>query len=125
MAEAHRRPVARLRRRGGAPVGPASGGLDVSDGLAADAVHLARASGVGLDLDSARGRGRRGQLDEALSGGEDYELVLATPDPDRLRATFAARGSGRRSTSAACTGRAGSWSLDGARSTVGGWRHRF
>ena len=73
---AHRRPVARLaegtlaRRRG------ASAMIDVSDGLALDLHRLADASGVGFVLDAvpvAAGA----TLDEALGGGEDYELVVA------------------------------------------------
>ena len=49
--------------------------IDVSDGLALDLHRLADASGVGFRLDDvpvADGA----TLDEALGGGEDYELVL-------------------------------------------------
>lgn len=53
--------------------------LDVSDGIAADAAHLARRSGCRLviDLDAVP---RTGELDD-LRFGEDFELLAATPDP--------------------------------------------
>jgi thiamine-monophosphate kinase len=56
--------------------------IDVSDGLIADAGHLALASGVHLDLDLAALPCVKGvSLDEAASGGEEYELIVAlAPD---------------------------------------------
>jgi thiamine-monophosphate kinase len=54
--------------------------IDVSDGLAADAQHLARASGVALELELERipcwpGVGPR----DAVRSGEEYELLVALP----------------------------------------------
>lgn len=60
--------------------------LDLSDGLAGDAGHLAAAGGVRVVLEAAAipvepgleaGSGPGDALDLALHGGEDYELLLA------------------------------------------------
>jgi thiamine-monophosphate kinase len=86
-----RRPQA-LLERGRELVGRASAAIDVSDGLAADAAQLARASGVCVLIEAARlrtalGPGligasralRRSPLRFALYGGEDYALLATGP----------------------------------------------
>jgi thiamine-monophosphate kinase len=57
--------------------------IDTSDGLSTDLAHLCGESGVGADLDAAlipRARvgrpAREVDLDLALHGGEDYELLF-------------------------------------------------
>lgn len=59
--------------------------MDISDGLAADLPRLCRASRVGARLDTDRIPIRRGATRrQALSEGEDYELLFAV-SPARLR----------------------------------------
>lgn len=56
--------------------------IDVSDGLLADAAHLARASGITLAIESAAVPCVEGVLPlEAAVSGEEYELLVAIP-PD-------------------------------------------
>ncbi len=123
---AHRRPVARLAEGAVARRAGASAAVDVSDGLVADVVRLAEASGVGLDLgfgDEAVADGA--SRDEALSGGEDYELVMATSDPQRLEDAFGAAGLRAPVAIGRCTSDIGVWTLDGGPLPQGGFRHRF
>ena len=57
----------------------ASSGIDLSDGLLADLGHVAAASGVSLQLESARIPLAQGAtLEDALSGGDDYALAFTT-----------------------------------------------
>ncbi len=83
----HVRPTARvgegvvLARRG------ATAMMDVSDGLALDLFRLARSSGVGVRLHVDRVPvAAAATLDEALGGGEDYELIAALPDDAAVEA---------------------------------------
>ena len=56
--------------------------MDISDGLAADARHLAAASAVCLSIDAARvPRYERVSAEQALSSGEEYELLVTAPVP--------------------------------------------
>jgi thiamine-monophosphate kinase len=99
--------------------GVAHAAIDISDGLAGDALHLAQASGVELRIDLAAlaatlspalyalapGLGVS-PLDLALYGGEDYALLAAGPKRARPRSA--------RVIGAVAKGR-GVWLLDGER----------
>ena len=124
LVRAHRRPVARVAEGETARRAGAGAAIDLSDGLAADLVHLAEASGVGVDLDTvpvANGA----TTEEALGGGEDYELLLATDQPDDLVAAFLAADLAAPLAIGRCTDRPGSYTLAGGLLPSGGWQHRF
>jgi thiamine-monophosphate kinase len=78
---AYCRPVARLREGALARRCGAHAMIDVSDGLALDLHRLCDASALGFRLDEVPVAGGA-TLDEALGGGEDYELVMAVAEAD-------------------------------------------
>ncbi len=94
----YRLPQPRLRL---AIAGIASAGMDVSDGLIQDLSHICRASGVGVEIEAAlvplsaparlAGPGR---LVTCLTGGDDYELLLAVPTEHEPGLRDAARAAG-------------------------------
>ncbi len=74
-------------------LGQATSCIDISDGLLADAAHIADASGCKLVIDSARlpmsealaaSIGRDRALAFALTGGEDFELLFSLPESKSL-----------------------------------------
>lgn len=85
----HRRPAARLAEGELAARCGATAMLDVSDGLARDVRRLATASGVGVALDDVPVE-EGATLDDALGGGEDYELVFTHPDAEAAVEAFVA-----------------------------------
>jgi thiamine-monophosphate kinase len=90
LAAAHRRPIPALAMGLALARAGAWAMIDVSDGLAGDALHLAEASGVGLEVHDATVPLAPGvaeaaallgldPLELALGGGEDFVLAAALP----------------------------------------------
>jgi thiamine-monophosphate kinase len=88
---AHRRPVPRLAEGRAAKKGGATAMIDVSDGLGLDLDRLCRASRVGVMLDEVPAA-PGAIFEEAMSGGEDYELVFSARSSEEIAAAFAEAG---------------------------------
>ena len=97
----HRRYLLPQPRVGLMITGVASAGMDVSDGLVQDLGHLCRAGDLAAEIDAAllplsppARQAGPDWLPAILTGGDDYELLLAVP-PDREAALHdAARDAG-------------------------------
>ncbi len=124
LVVAHRRPWPRLREGEAARGARVHAMMDLSDGLGLDLHRLADASGVGfelIDVPVARGATE----DEAISGGEDYELVIITDDPGRLRMIFQDRGLNVPITIGRVVAERAVRTLRGVSFERSGWQHRL
>ncbi len=124
LAHAYRRPSPRIDEGRAARVAGASAMMDVSDGLGLDLHRLADASRVGFALDRvpvAEGA----TLADALSGGEDYELIVAVERPADLEAVFAERGLRAPVRIGTCVPDAARRTLGGAPLDASGYEHPF
>jgi len=122
--DAHRRPVARVAEGLAAAVSGASAMIDVSDGLASELDHIARASGVGISLDHVPVAGGA-SIAEALSGGEDYELLFSAGDSEAIVAGFAREGLRRPIRIGRCVEDRDARLLDGEPLDATGYEHRL
>jgi thiamine-monophosphate kinase len=124
LAYAHRRPTARVMEGRAARAAGATAMVDVSDGLAGDLRHLADASGVGLAIDLvpiADGA----TLDQALGGGEDYELAFTATNPGHVAAQFAEAGLRQPIAIGRCTADPAERRLGEGLLPQAGWQHQW
>lgn len=93
----HRRPEPLLATGFALARAGVSAMIDVSDGLATDAGHLARAGGVTLDVRLADLPLAAGvSAEQAATAGDDYELLFTAPPDARAAVEQAAAATGTR-----------------------------
>lgn len=124
LVVAHRRPWPRLSEGMAARGAGAHAMMDLSDGLGLDLHRLCDASNVGFALDDvpvAPGA----TYEEAVAGGEDYELLITTDDAARLRLVFVDRGLREPITIGTVVAHRSSRTLRGEEFERRGWQHQL
>jgi thiamine-monophosphate kinase len=124
LVVAHRRPWPRLAEGVAARGAGVHAMMDLSDGLGLDLHRFADASSVGFELtDVPVADGAT--MEEAIGGGEDYELLIATDDGARLRLIFQDRGLPKPITIGTVVKDAAVRTLRGEEFERRGWQHQL
>jgi thiamine-monophosphate kinase len=96
--------------------------IDVSDGLAIDLHRLADASRVGFAIDEVP-VSIGATLDEAIAGGEDYELLFAAPAAAAITTAFSEAGLAVPTRIGSVLADSGSRTCMGENLPAIGWQH--
>jgi thiamine-monophosphate kinase len=98
--------------------------IDLSDGLASDVRRIADASAVGVRL-AVVPVAEGATADDAICGGDDYELLFAAPDPDAVSDAFDAADLPGPTVIGVCVEDVHEISLGGNPLRDCGWEHPF
>jgi thiamine-monophosphate kinase len=124
LIAAHTRPVARLEEGEAARLSGATAMIDLSDGIASDIRRIAEASSVGVRISSVPVAGGATE-DEAICGGDDYELLFTAPDAQEVMRAFETAGLRRPWVIGECTKDPAELSFAGRPLKDCGWEHPF
>ena len=114
----HMRPEPRLEV-GRALVGKASAAMDISDGVSLDLQRLCVESGVAAELDGEIPVFPGATVEQALHGGDDYELLFTAGQRVKMASRIA--GVAVRRVGRIVAGMPGVVRFQGRRLTAGGW----
>ncbi len=128
LVEAHRRPMPDYAAGPAAAGAGATAMVDTSDGLLADLLHVAEASGVGIELDvaaldvpavlrDAAAALGKDPIDWVLTGGEDHALAATYPAATGAPSGWVVLGFVVEGSGVVVAG------VDGTYEGPGGWRH--